>query len=228
MSEKAIVILSGGMDSATALYVAIEEGYKPLCVSFNYGQRHVKELEYAKDLVAYTEHEKCITIPHHIVDLISITKLLGGSALTDNIEVPEGHYAEESMKLTVVPNRNAIMLAIAYGYAVSQNAVTVITGVHAGDHFIYPDCRPDFIYSFSDMEKIATEGFSNPELNIYAPFLNIPKDEIVRIGHKLEVPYELTWSCYKGGEKHCGLCGTCQERREAFELAGVVDPTDYE
>ena len=132
------------------------------------------------------------------------------------------------MKSTVVPNRNAIMLTIAYAVAVSSGASVVATGVHAGDHFVYPDCRPNFIALFDNMERAATEGFALPELRLDAPFVHISKARIVQLGAQLGVPYEDTWSCYKGGDVHCAKCGTCVERREAFQLAGVVDPTVYE
>ncbi|MFK7838884.1 MAG: 7-cyano-7-deazaguanine synthase, partial [Bdellovibrionales bacterium] len=146
--------------------------------------------------------------------------------LTDNIDVPEGHYAEDSMKSTVVPNRNAIMLTIAYGIASAQNLDAVATAVHGGDHFIYPDCRPAFITSFEDMQNHALEGFSN--IKLYTPFLEKDKSDIAKEAAKLNVPIEKTWSCYKGGKIHCGCCGTCVERIEAFHIAGVTDPTEYE
>jgi 7-cyano-7-deazaguanine synthase len=129
------------------------------------------------------------------------------------------------MKITVVPNRNAIMLTIAYGMAASQGADTVAIAVHGGDHFIYPDCRPDFIEQFAKMQKMAMDGYA--DINLYSPFLHGSKADIVTAGTAVNVPYENTWSCYKGGEKHCGRCGTCVERAEAFHDAGVSDPTDY-
>ena len=131
------------------------------------------------------------------------------------------------MAITVVPNRNAIMLSIAYGIAAAEEAEVVAIGVHSGDHFIYPDCRPEFINAFEHMQKFALEGMGHPRLQLQAPFLALGKHQIVHMGHALGVPFMDTWSCYKGGEKHCGTCGTCVERKEAFELAGVPDPTDY-
>jgi 7-cyano-7-deazaguanine synthase len=153
--------------------------------------------------------------------------LLSGSALTDDIEVPHGHYAAENMAVTVVPNRNAIMLSIAYGVAVARGARLVAAAVHAGDHYVYPDCRPQFVEAFDAMQRQAVEGFGDPDLRLHAPFIHKSKAEIVEIGTSLGVPYEDTWSCYEGGEIHCGLCGTCTERKEAFQLAGVPDPTKY-
>lgn len=220
--DKAVVVLSGGMDSATALYQARADGFEVSAISFNYGQRHKKELDYAK---ALCEKENIL---HYVVDLSNITSLISNSALTGNIDVPEGHYAAENMKLTVVPNRNMIMYSIAVGYAVNIKAKAVYVGVHAGDHFIYPDCRPLFIESLDICSQIGNEGFADKGFRIIAPFLYISKADIVKVGTSLKVPYDLTWSCYKGGEKHCGKCGTCVERKEAFQLAEVNDPTIYE
>ena len=163
-----------------------------------------------------------------MVDLSSITRFLKGSALTDAIPVPDGHYAAPTMAVTVVPNRNAMMLSVAYAVAVAEQAQVVAIGVHAGDHFIYPDCRPTFITAFDTMQRIAVEGIGEPQLRLEAPFAHLGKHQIVQLGTALQVPYVDTWSCYKGGEKHCGACGTCFERKEAFELAGVTDPTEYE
>lgn len=220
--KKAVAIVSGGMDSVTLAYLLDAEGYELHLLAFNYGQRHKKELQFA-EMAA-----KALKAEFDIVNLSNLGKLLKGSALTDDIAVPDGHYASENMKITVVPNRNAIMLSIAYGVAVAENADIVATGVHAGDHFIYPDCRTKFIKAFDIASSLANEGFGNPDLKIIAPFGEIGKDGIVKIGTELNVPYENTWSCYKGGDKHCGKCGTCVERKEAFQLAGVSDPTIYE
>jgi 7-cyano-7-deazaguanine synthase len=219
---KAIAIISGGMDSVTLAHLLKSQGCSLHLLSFNYGQRHKKEIDFAR-LTAQD-----LGASHDVIDLSGVGSFLKGSALTDEITVPDGHYAEETMKVTVVPNRNAIMLAIAYGVAVVEQAEIVATGVHAGDHFIYPDCRPEFIAAFDKMQQLAIEGFGHPDLKLLAPFSQIGKHDIVTIGARLRVPYERTWSCYKGGEIHCGTCGTCVERREAFELAGVDDPTVYQ
>ncbi|MEI7554034.1 7-cyano-7-deazaguanine synthase QueC [Candidatus Chlorohelix sp.] len=220
---KAIAIVSGGMDSVTLAYLLHSEGYGLHLLSIDYGQRHRKELEYARLCAQRLNAE------YNVVDLSGINVLLKGSALTDNtIEVPEGHYAAPNMGITVVPNRNAIMLAVAYAAAVAENAEVVAFGAHGGDHFIYPDCRPAFTEAFDQMQKLAVEGFGNPKLRLYTPFINSGKHDIAAIGTRLGVPFAETWSCYKGGEKHCGKCGTCVERKEAFQLAGVPDPTEYE
>lgn len=219
---KAVAIVSGGLDSVTLAYLLDSMGYKLHLLSFNYGQRHKKELDFAR-LAA-----KDLKAEFDIVDLSALGGLLKGSALTDNIEVPDGHYASENMKITVVPNRNAIMLSIAYGIAVAENADVVATGVHGGDHFIYPDCRERFIHAFDIASALGNEGFGNKDLKIIAPFNASTKADIVSLGVEVGVPYDKTWSCYKGGEKHCGRCATCVERQEAFALAGVPDPTEYE
>lgn len=218
----AIAIVSGGLDSVTLAYHLADRGYALHLVSFDYGQRHKRELDYAATC-AQRLHAK-----HSIIDIRGIGEHLKGSALTDSIAVPHGHYAEESMRITVVPNRNAIMLAAAFGVAVSDGAELVATAVHAGDHFIYPDCRPAFITAFDSMQRLAVEGFGHPDLHLEAPFVHIGKHHIVSIGATLGVPYTETWSCYEGGDMHCGACGTCVERKEAFSLAGVSDPTIYQ
>lgn len=211
---KTVIILSGGMDSTTLLYKLIAEGKEVKAISFNYGQRHSRELEQAKATC-----EK-LTIEHKIVDLSFLKELISNSALTGNIEVPEGHYEAENMKLTVVPNRNMIMASIAIGWAVNLDYDEVALGVHAGDHAIYPDCRPLFIGLLQDIAKIA--NFKS--INVYTPFLNVDKGDIAILGKELGVDYSLTHTCYKGGEVPCGVCGACQERKEAFEKAQVVDP----
>lgn len=220
---KATLIVSGGMDSATLAYHYHKLGYALHLVGFNYGQRHVKELE---ALSAIADELKATW---EIVDLSALKSSIANSSLTsDAISVPDGHYAEETMRITVVPNRNAIMLSIATGIAVANGSEVVATGVHSGDHFIYPDCRPDFINAINQAFIYGTLGHAKPNFRVEAPFVEILKADIAALGHSFGVPYELTWSCYKGGEKHCGRCGTCVERIEAFIDAGVNDPTEYE
>lgn len=217
-----VAVISGGLDSTALAYELKFKGHDLRLMSFNYGQRHRKELEFA---AATAER---LGVPWTLVDLTGITHLLAGSSLTsDDVEVPDGHYAAESMRATVVPNRNAIMLNIAAGYAVSIGARHIATGVHAGDHYIYPDCRPAFISSLNHMLNMATEGHSKPGFSVLAPFVHLSKANIVRLGEHYKVPWRETWSCYKGGDVHCGTCGTCRERKEAFELADVPDPTVY-
>ena len=216
---KTIVICSGGLDSVSLAHKVAAERELAGLLSFDYGQRHSKELDFA---AACAER---LGVQHRIVDLRGVGTALSGSALTDDVDVPDGHYEEETMKATVVPNRNAIMLAVGFGMAAAQKADAVAAAVHGGDHFIYPDCRPDFIAAFQAMEDRALDGVAQVEL--YTPFVHISKADIVTEGARHATPFAETWSCYKGGEVHCGRCGTCVERREAFHLAGVEDPTVY-
>jgi 7-cyano-7-deazaguanine synthase len=216
---KVIVICSGGMDSVALAHRCAGADELHALLSFNYGQRHAKELDFAAACA------RRLGVPHHVIDIASIGAALSGSALTDDIDVPEGHYAEETMRITVVPNRNAIMLAIAFGMAAAQKVDAVATAVHGGDHFIYPDCRPDFIAAFQAMEDRAMDGYANVQL--LTPYVHGTKADIVVDGARHGTPFGETWSCYKGGDLHCGRCGTCVERREAFHLAGVDDPTVY-
>lgn len=216
---KTLVVCSGGLDSVTLAYKISRESRLDSLLSFNYGQRHTTELDYAARCA------KRLSAPHDTIDISAAGSFLSGSALTDDIDVPDGHYQEESMRVTVVPNRNAIMLTIAFGVAASRACDAVAIAVHGGDHFIYPDCRPAFIDSFRVMQKQALDGVHPVEL--LAPFVDIDKAGIVRLGAELDVPFADTWSCYRGGDSHCGRCGTCVERREAFSLAAVDDPTTY-
>ncbi|NVD40061.1 7-cyano-7-deazaguanine synthase QueC [Ensifer sp. HO-A22] len=216
---RTIVICSGGLDSVSlAQKIAAEQELVGL-LSFDYGQRHRKELDFAAACA------QRLGVPHQLIDITGVGRHLTGSALTDDIDVPDGHYAEETMKATVVPNRNAIMLAIAFGLASAQKADAVAVAVHGGDHFIYPDCRPGFIDAFQKMQDEALDGYG--AVKLYAPYVDVPKAAIVADGARHGTPFGETWSCYKGGERHCGRCGTCVERREAFHLAGVEDPTEY-
>lgn len=221
--KKAVIVASGGMDSATLAYYYASKGYQLTLVGFNYGQRHKKELDYLKLIGERLEAEV------KIVDLSNLASALHGSSLTSlDVEVPDGHYAEETMRATVVPNRNAIMLSIATGIAVAEGASIVATGVHAGDHYIYPDCRPAFIDALSIAFKVGTDGHAPEDFALVAPFVEITKADIAALGRELNVDYTLTWSCYKGGQYHCGRCGTCVERVEAFMESGQEDPTIYE
>jgi len=216
---KALVLFSGGLDSTVLAAQLQADGIETRLLSIDYGQRHAKELNKAEKIA------QALSLPHRILRLPDLGPLLGGSSLTDDqVELPEGHYAEESMKATVVPNRNMILLALAGGHALSIGFNTIAYAAHAGDHTIYPDCRPEFADA---MEKaLGLADWQN--LNLHRPFVNFSKEELVRKGNELGAPLELTWSCYAGREKHCGKCGTCVERKEAFALAKVEDPTEYE
>jgi 7-cyano-7-deazaguanine synthase len=217
----AVLAFSGGMDSTTLAAHYDSQGYALLLLSFDYGQRHARELTAARTIAAHYDAE------HHVVDLTAVGALLPGSALTDpTVPVPEGHYAAESMRTTVVPNRNAIMANIAAGIASARGAGIVGLGIHAGDHAVYPDCRPAFLNALHLSVKAALTGFPTPL--VLAPFVEWSKADIARYAHTLAAPLALSWSCYAGGELHCGRCGTCTERREAFADAGLTDPTVYE
>ena len=216
---KTIVICSGGLDSVSLAHKVAAENELIGLVSFDYGQRHRKEVEFAEAAASR------LSVPFDLIDIRQVGQFLSGSALTDDVSVPDGHYAEETMKVTVVPNRNAIMLTIAFGVAAAQQADAVAAAVHGGDHFIYPDCRPAFVDAFQAMQDKALDGYA--DVKLYTPFVHIPKSAIVTEGARHNTPFVETWSCYKGGAVHCGRCGTCVERREAFALAGIDDPTVY-
>lgn len=233
---KAVVIISGGMDSTTLLYDVLagvsaskdfadaegsakqNEMTEVHALSFDYGQRHVKELDSAVATTAV------LGVPHQIVDMKAIGhQLLKGSSLTDDIDVPEGHYEEESMKLTVVPNRNMIMLSLAIGYAVSIKADAVYYGAHAGDHAIYPDCWREFV----DAMQVVAGLCDWRKVKLLAPYIDKDKGDIAIRGKELDVDYALTWTCYQGKDLACGKCGACQERLEAFAKAEIKDPIAY-
>jgi len=216
---KISVVCSGGLDSVSLAHIVAGEGQLARIISFDYGQRHRKEVDFA------ARAAQRLGVPFHLVDLRGIGAALGGSALTDAIEVPDGHYAEETMRVTVVPNRNAIMLTIAFGMAAAKGDRAVAAAVHGGDHFIYPDCRPAFTDAFAQMQRMALADYADVALHV--PFVHKTKADIVAEGARHDTPFAETWSCYKGGELHCGRCGTCVERREAFDLAGICDPTTY-
>ena len=218
MSQKVVVIYSGGMDSFTVLNKALQQGHDVSALSFNYGQRHVKELDVATNVC------KSLEIPHKIVDITAINSLLAGSSLTDDIDIPEGHYEQESMKSTVVPNRNMILLSLAIGYAVSENAQAVYYGAHSGDHAIYPDCRPEFVRQMNVVSKLANYD----PVEVVAPYLDVDKNAILADGLKMDLDYSNTWTCYNGRDKACGKCGACIERLEAFAANKQSDPLSYE
>lgn len=219
----AIVVASGGLDSTVLAFWLAASGSELTLLSFNYGQRHRVELDHAVEIALV------LNCPHEIVNLAELGRPLGGSALTDSVvPVPDGYYTDESMRATIVPNRNAIMLDIAVAVAVARKAAAVAFGAHAGDHAIYPDCRPEFVEQFARTASVANEGLLAADFEIVAPFLAQSKADIVHIGAALHVPFERTWSCYRGGEVHCGTCGTCTERREAFAHNNIIDPTIYQ
>ncbi len=216
---KVCVLLSGGMDSVTVLYEAMRSHEVLACLSFDYGSKHnAKEIPFA------AVHAARHGIVHHVVNLDFMDRLFKSDLLKSGGAIPEGHYAEESMKQTVVPFRNGILLAVAAGHAESIGAEAVVIAAHSGDHAIYPDCREPFMQAMGGAMRQGTYA----DIRLLRPFIDLDKAAIARRGAELGVDFAETWSCYKGGERHCGVCGTCVERREAFLLAGLPDPTDYE
>ena len=216
---KAVLLLSGGLDSAVALWHLRTSGWDVLPFAVDYGQRHVRELEAARAIAG------AAGVTLMVAHLPQLRTVFGNSnSQTGVIAVPEGHYAAPTMAQTVVPNRNMVLLSLATAYAVASGAATVAYAAHTGDHPIYPDCRHGFVEAM----KGALFLCHDKPIALLAPFLTMDKAAVVRLGHSLGVPFGLTWSCYAGGLRHCGRCGTCVERREAFTLAGVADPTEYE
>lgn len=217
MGKDSVIILSGGMDSVTLLH--LEKERIALAVSFDYGSNHN-----AKEIECAAKQCEILGIEHIVIPLKFMGQYFKSSLLEGADSIPEGHYEDSNMKSTVVPFRNGIMLSVACGLAESRGLMHVMMANHGGDHAIYPDCRPEFVDAMSEAMRTGTyEG-----ITIEAAFTNKTKADIARIGARLGVDYSLTYSCYKGGEKHCGKCGTCVERREAFSEAGIDDPTEYE
>lgn len=217
MEKNSLIIVSGGMDSITLLHYRKEQ--ISLAVTFDYGSNHNRrETEYA----AY--HCKSLDIEHIVIPLSFIHDYFKSSLLQGADAIPEGHYTAENMKSTVVPFRNGIMLAVACGIAESRGLDRVLIANHNGDHAIYPDCRENFITAMGK----AMEAGTYEHISIDAPFTDISKTDIALIGKRLGIDYSKTYSCYKGGEKHCGKCGTCVERKEALRNAGIEDTTEYE
>lgn len=215
---KVVVLLSGGMDSVSALYYAHREYDVVATLSFNYGSKHNdKEIPFAKF------HSEQLGVDHHVVSLDFMNDLFASDLLKNGGAIPDGHYEEETMKSTVVPFRNGIMLSIAAGFAESNEAEAVVIASHSGDHAIYPDCREPFMEA---MESAICEG-TYAKVKLLRPFIKMDKAQIAAVGNDLGVDFTQTWSCYKGLDIHCGACGTCVERREAFLLAKVDDPTEY-
>jgi len=215
---KVVVLVSGGMDSVTALHHAAREHEVVAGLSFDYGSKHnARELPWAR------RHCEALGVPHEIVELPFVGRLFRSHLLESGGAIPDGHYEAETMKLTVVPFRNGILLGIAAGYAESVWAGGVVIAAHSGDHAIYPDCREAFMAPMADALREGTDA----RIELLRPFIDRRKEDIVGLGAALGIDYAQTWSCYKGDEVHCGTCGTCTERKEAFALAGLADPTVY-
>ena len=216
---KTVVLLSGGMDSVTALYWARAEHEVVGAVSFDYGAKHNH-----REIPLAAWHCAQSGLKHDIIDLDFVNRLFASDLLKSGGDVPEGHYADETMKKTVVPFRNGIMLAIACGLAESREAEALVIASHSGDHAIYPDCREPFMQGMAAAMREGTYA----KIELLRPFIHLDKAGIAKLGASLGVDYGKTWSCYKGGDLHCGKCGTCVERIEAFQLAGLDDPTVYD
>jgi 7-cyano-7-deazaguanine synthase len=214
-----VVLCSGGMDSVTALYWARKHHHVMAVLSFDYGAKHNhREIPFAAG------HADRLKLRHVVVPFDFIGRHFKSDLLKAGGAVPEGHYADENMKRTVVPFRNGIMLAVAGGFAESAGARGLVIAAHGGDHAIYPDCREDFMTGMAAALKAGTYA----QVELLRPFISLNKAQIAAEGAKLGVDFARTWSCYVGGANHCGRCGTCVERREAFQLAGLTDPTVYE
>lgn len=215
---KVVVLCSGGMDSVTALHWARAEHAVAAAVSFDYGAKHNhREIPFA------AEHAAAVGVRHEVIALDFVNRLFASDLLRSGGEIPEGHYEAENMKQTVVPFRNAIMLSIACGFAESVGAEGLVIAAHGGDHAIYPDCREEFMQAMGDAMRLGTYA----GVRLLRPFIALDKGAIAAEAARRGVDLGRTWSCYKGGAVHCGKCGTCVERREAFARAGLADPTEY-
>ena len=215
--KDSVLILSGGLDSTTLLYD--QQRRIQLALTFDYGANHnAREIPFAR------LHCQRLGIEHIVIPLDFMGQYFESSLLAGADAIPEGNYADQNMQSTVVPFRNAIMLSIAVGMAESRGLKHVMMANHSGDHAIYPDCRPEFVSAFSEAARLGTY----PGITLLCPFTNLTKGQIAARGQQLGIDYAETWSCYKGGEQHCGRCGTCRERREALAEAGISDPTVYE
>ncbi|NVM01974.1 MAG: 7-cyano-7-deazaguanine synthase QueC [Candidatus Helarchaeota archaeon] len=220
--RKAVCLLSGGLDSSTVIYYAKNQGYEVYALSFDYGQRHKKELDAAKNIAS------SVGAKEHKILKVDLTQI-GGSALTDqNIEVPIDREIEEmtsEIPITYVPMRNTIFLAFAAAYAEVIGADTIFAGMNFIDYSGYPDCRPEYVNA---MQKAIKLGSKAQNIKIETPIIRMDKREIIQLGSKLSVPYKKTWSCYKGGKKACGQCDSCLLRIKGFEDAGLIDPIEYQ
>jgi 7-cyano-7-deazaguanine synthase len=216
--RKIVTLLSGGMDSTTLIAFYLQSGHDVRPISINYGQKHFKEIRSAHMIADH------YNLYLERVDLSVLGQIMRSSQTDADKAIPEGHYEEESMKQTVTPNRNMVLISIAAAYAISIGADGVAFAAHHGDHAIYPDCRPAFV----DAMRIALSECYYTLIRLEAPFLGLSKQGILHYGLALKVPYEKTWTCYKGGRVSCGRCGTCVERLEAFHQNNIPDPLEYE
>lgn len=216
IKKKAVIILSGGIDSTTLLYEIMDK-YEIFALSFDYGQKHIRELAMAKATC------KKLNINHKVVEFDILNELAPSALTRKDWKIPEGHFKDENMKQTVIPNRNMVLLSLATSYAISVSAIKLFYGAHMGDHDIYPDCRKEFIDAMKHVIKICDWGV----VELEAPYWNMDKIDIVNKGKKLNVDYSLTYTCYKGNEISCGKCGSCVERMEAFKKNKLEDSINY-
>jgi 7-cyano-7-deazaguanine synthase len=218
MTQKTVIAFSGGMDSATLLYQLLHAGDEVFCVNFDYGSKHgAQERKYAAEFC------RTLGVSYREIALPFINQLFRSNLLQSGGEIPKAGYDKATMAQTVVPGRNSIFMSILAGYAESIGASRIAIANHAGDHYLYPDCRPEWVAAMS----LTIFHSSDHKVRLFAPFAHMDKSSICQLGESLNVPYENTWSCYVGGEQHCGSCGTCRERKQAFIAAGVEDPTSY-
>lgn len=215
--DSIVIIFSGGMDSGTLLWdlYTIAPWREIHALTFDYGQRHKREIECAKRFI-----KECDNVTHKVISLDVLNDVAPSCLTRPSMEVPHGAYDGDNMRTTVVPNRNMVMLSLAISYAIGIGAGNVYYGAHAGDHTIYPDCRPEFVDAMNIVSKLCDWS----PVEIIAPYLNYTKGQIAELGVSIGVPYELTHTCYEGSYPPCGKCGSCVERAEAFEYAGVPDP----
>jgi 7-cyano-7-deazaguanine synthase len=216
--SKIVMALSGGMDSGTMLAKFINDNHEVYCLNFTYGSKHNKyEIQCAQKLADYYQ------VSYRLIDLTEAFKGFKSNLLSAGGDIPEGHYEQSNMALTVVPGRNTIFASILMGYAESINAEYIALGVHKGDHAIYPDCRTEYVKALDNLVYLA----SDKKIQVISPFSNMDKTDICRVGLTLNVPYEITRTCYKNQEFSCGKCGACTERLESFKLNNAVDPIKY-
>jgi 7-cyano-7-deazaguanine synthase len=218
--KKTVVVFSGGLDSTTLLYHLRAEGYELRALSVDYGQRHG-----GRELAAAGTICGKLGVERRLMDLRALVEFLGPNSLSDpGLAVPEGRYEADTMRITTVPNRNMVLISVAVAWAVSLKYGSVAYGAHGGPSTNYPDCRPEFAVALDNVTRLCDWE----PVRVLAPFVSWDKGDIVKLGAELGVPFELTWSCYKGGERHCGTCGTRNDRKEAFRKHGLRDPVEYE
>ena len=223
--KRVTLILSGGLDSSTlAFWIKDKYNAELTCITFDYGQKHIKELQSATIIA------NLVNAKHHIIDLSFIKKFLhlaNSSLVNEDLSIPHGEYTKQNMQSTVVPNRNTLMLSVAWTIACINNSDSLAYGAHSGDHYLYPDTRPEYFNALNTALRLGVEDVADKDLKLIAPFINYSKAQIVFEGARLHVPFNTTWTCYQGEDTHCGQCGACYSRKKAFLEANVEDKTIY-